>query len=77
LHVGHGGPPGQQDWERQRRWLETFVAAVEAADWSEPESARAAVAAAMMYDLPSDELAFLMELSVDPVASRLGLVDLR
>ena len=31
----------------------------------------------MRYYLPSDELAFLMELSVDPVASHLGLVELR
>jgi glyoxylase-like metal-dependent hydrolase (beta-lactamase superfamily II) len=73
LHVGHGGPvrPDAFDW--QRRYIETFVEAVRSADWSSPEQAHAAVVGAMTRFLPTDELQFLMELSVEPVAAQLGL----
>jgi glyoxylase-like metal-dependent hydrolase (beta-lactamase superfamily II) len=74
FHVGHGGPLGQGDWHWQRRYIETFVAAIESADWSDAGAAHAAVVAAMMRMLPSDDLAFLMDLSVDPVATQLGLL---
>jgi glyoxylase-like metal-dependent hydrolase (beta-lactamase superfamily II) len=74
-HVGHGGPLGQEDWEWQQRYIETFVFAVKGADWSDADTARAAVVAAMREYLPTAELAFLMELSVDPVAAQLGLVE--
>jgi glyoxylase-like metal-dependent hydrolase (beta-lactamase superfamily II) len=74
FHVGHGGPLGQGDWDWQRRYIETFVAAIESADWSDPGAAHAAVVAAMKRYLPTDDLAFLMDLSVDPVATQLGLL---
>jgi glyoxylase-like metal-dependent hydrolase (beta-lactamase superfamily II) len=73
FHVGHGGPLGSGDWDWQRSYIETFVEAVERADWSDAGAARAAVVAAMHRYLPTDELSFLMELSVDPVAAQLGL----
>ena len=72
FHIGHGGPAGPADWDWQRRYIETFLQAVEAADWSNREQANADVAAAMKRFLPTEELSFLMELSIDPVAQQLG-----
>ena len=71
--VGHGGPVGPDAFEWQRRYIETFLDAVGTADWSRPEQAHAAVVARMKHYLPSDELQFLMELSIEPVAAQLGL----
>jgi glyoxylase-like metal-dependent hydrolase (beta-lactamase superfamily II) len=74
FYVGHGGPVGPADWDWQRTYIETFLEALEAADWSSPEAAHAAVVAEMKRFLPTDDLLFLMELSVEPVAAQLGLV---
>lgn len=73
LHVGHGGPVGADGWAWQRAYIETFIGAVRAADWSDPAGAHAAVVAEMRRFLPTDELQFLMELSIEPVAAQLGL----
>lgn len=73
LYIGHGGPVGRQDWQWQHDYIETFLDAVRAADWSAPERAKAAVVETMQAYLPSDDLRFLMELSVEPVAAQLGL----
>lgn len=73
LHVGHGGPAGRGDWDWQRGYLETFVDAVSRADWTQPDEARASVVHTMTTYLPSDRLQFLMELSIDPVARKLGV----
>jgi hypothetical protein len=70
--IGHGGPVGSDAFDWQRRCIETFVAAVEGADWSDPARAHAVVAR-MKELLPTDELVFLRELSIEPVAVRLGL----
>jgi glyoxylase-like metal-dependent hydrolase (beta-lactamase superfamily II) len=75
FHLGHGGPVGGEMWDWQRGYIETFVDAVEGADWSEPEAARAAVVARMKEYEPNDELQFLMELSIEPVATHLQLID--
>ena len=74
LHIGHGGPVTPARFDAQRQYIETFVDAVRSADWSQPEDARAAVVERMTTLLPTDELRFLMELSIDPVAARLGIV---
>jgi glyoxylase-like metal-dependent hydrolase (beta-lactamase superfamily II) len=73
FHVGHGGPAGRADWDWQRRYIETFVDAIREADWSSPERAHTAVVAEMKRFLPTDELQFLMDLSIEPVARQLGL----
>jgi hypothetical protein len=73
FHIGHGGPVDARAWDWQRGYITTFVDAVREADWSDPRNARPAVVAAMKAYLPSDELQFLMELSIDPVAAQLGL----
>ena len=74
LHIGHGGPVTPARFDEQRVYIETFVDAVRNADWSQPDNARAAVVERMTTLLPTDELRFLMELSIDPVAARLGSV---
>ena len=74
FHIGHGGPVGPADWDWQRGYIETFVAAVGEADWADPEPAKAGVIAQMKDYEPSDELQFLMELSIEPVAQQLGLL---
>jgi glyoxylase-like metal-dependent hydrolase (beta-lactamase superfamily II) len=73
FHVGHGGPVGANEFDWQRRYIEDFLDAVHTADWSKPERAHAAVVARMKQYLPSDELQFLMELSIEPIAAQLGL----
>jgi glyoxylase-like metal-dependent hydrolase (beta-lactamase superfamily II) len=74
LYIGHGGPVLPADFVWQRRYIEEFVDAVESADWSAPEQAQATVVARMEAYLSTDELRFLMELSIRPVAARLGLM---
>jgi len=75
LYIGHGGPVDADAWDWQRGYIETFVAAVESGDWSDPERAQAGVVGAMHSYLPAEELSFLMELSVEPVAAKLGLLE--
>jgi glyoxylase-like metal-dependent hydrolase (beta-lactamase superfamily II) len=75
LYIGHGGPVDAGAWEWQRGYIETFVAAVQSGDWSDPESAKAGVVEAMHDYLPAEDLSFLMELSVEPVAAQLGLLE--
>jgi glyoxylase-like metal-dependent hydrolase (beta-lactamase superfamily II) len=74
FHVGHGGPASPADWDWQRSYIETFLDAVGRADWSNAESAHTAVVAEMKRFLSTDELQFLMELSIEPVAAELGLL---
>jgi glyoxylase-like metal-dependent hydrolase (beta-lactamase superfamily II) len=74
FHVGHGGPVGSDDFDWQRRYIETFLDAVGNADWTNQEQAHGAVVARMKDYLPTDELQFLMELSIVPVAVQLELV---
>jgi glyoxylase-like metal-dependent hydrolase (beta-lactamase superfamily II) len=72
LHPGHGLPCGTEVLDWQERYITTFLDAVRAADWSDAEAARAAIVSRMVDHLPSSELQFLMELSIDPVAEQLG-----
>jgi glyoxylase-like metal-dependent hydrolase (beta-lactamase superfamily II) len=74
FYIGHGGPVGAEMWGWQRGYIETFLDAVRGADWSDPNAAKAAVVARVKSYEPSEALQFLMELSIEPVASQLGLV---
>lgn len=76
FYIGHGGPVGSDMWDWQQGYIELFVDTVSNADWSDPEQAKAAVVAEMKAYEPSDELQFLMELSIEPLAAKLGLVSL-
>ncbi len=73
LHVGHGGPVSPAEFAWQTGYINTFVEAVEGADWSEPEAAKESVIAKVKAYHPGDELQFLMELSIEPLAGKLGL----
>src|SRR5262249_32242520 len=37
FYIGHGGPVSGEMWDWQRGYIETFIEAMGAADWSEPE----------------------------------------
>jgi glyoxylase-like metal-dependent hydrolase (beta-lactamase superfamily II) len=73
LLPGHGDRGGRELLDWQRSYVERFVAAVRGADWDDPERAAQAVAATMASFVERDDLRFLMELSIQPVAARLGL----
>ena len=73
LHPGHGLPCGTEVLDWQEGYITTFLDAVARADWSDPDAARATVAATMLEYLPTDELRFLMELSIDPIAAQLSV----
>jgi glyoxylase-like metal-dependent hydrolase (beta-lactamase superfamily II) len=74
LHIGHGGPTDVAYFGRHREYIETFVDSVRAADWSQPDEAKAGVVRTMKTLLPTDELDFLMELSIEPIAAKLGVL---
>jgi glyoxylase-like metal-dependent hydrolase (beta-lactamase superfamily II) len=74
LHVGHGGPAGLDVLHWQRSYIEAFLEAVRAADWTDAEAAKAEVASAMDSRVEGPELRFLMELSIEPVAAKLGVI---
>jgi glyoxylase-like metal-dependent hydrolase (beta-lactamase superfamily II) len=75
LYVGHGGPVTTSQFDWQRAYTETFVDAVRDADWTNREAATASVVERMTSILATDELQFLMELSIAPVATKLGLLE--
>jgi glyoxylase-like metal-dependent hydrolase (beta-lactamase superfamily II) len=74
LYIGHGGPANPALFAWQRAYIETFLDAVRTGDWSDRQAAKAAVVAHMTRFLPTDELQFLMELSIEPIAGKLGLL---
>jgi glyoxylase-like metal-dependent hydrolase (beta-lactamase superfamily II) len=74
FYIGHGGPVGREMWDWQRNYIELFLDAVANADWSDSEQAKASVVARMKAYEPSDELQFLMELSIEPIAAKQGLL---
>jgi len=73
FYIGHGGPVGAEMWDWQRGYIETFVDAVGSADWSDDERAKSGVVARMKEYEPGDELQFLMELSIEPIADQLNV----
>jgi glyoxylase-like metal-dependent hydrolase (beta-lactamase superfamily II) len=73
LHPGHGEPCGTEVLDWQERYIETLIDAVRTANWTEPLEARSEIVERMRDLLPTDELQFLMELSIDPLAAKLGV----
>jgi glyoxylase-like metal-dependent hydrolase (beta-lactamase superfamily II) len=71
LYVGHGEPAGVEIIAAQRRYVEAFVESLERHLSQGADARRAAVVGEMKKLLPTDELLFLMELSVDPMAAAL------
>jgi glyoxylase-like metal-dependent hydrolase (beta-lactamase superfamily II) len=74
LLPGHGDRAGRELFDWQRGYIERFVDAVLVGDWSDPERAKQGVVEAVVSYLEANELRFLMELSVEPVAAQLGLL---
>jgi glyoxylase-like metal-dependent hydrolase (beta-lactamase superfamily II) len=74
LMPGHGDQAGRELLDWQRGYIERFIEAVQAADWSNAERAKEQVVEAMGSYQPGNDLRFLMELSIEPVASKLGVV---
>lgn len=75
LLPGHGDRAGRQLLDWQRGYVERFVDAVLIGEWSGSERAKQSVAEAIGAYLEADDLRFLMELSIEPVAARLGLLE--
>ena len=72
FYVGHGDPGSVELLDWTESYIETFVQAVEAEDWSDVEGAHAAVHERMAEFLPTEDLRFLMDLSIEPMATKLG-----
>jgi len=66
LFVGHGPPGGKGLLDAQRRYIETFVASVVRYADAVAAGDHGPVVDAMMALLPTEDLLFLMELSIEP-----------
>jgi glyoxylase-like metal-dependent hydrolase (beta-lactamase superfamily II) len=72
LHVGHGRPAGIELLGAQRRYIEAFLSAVDANLDADAETRAARVTAAMRRLVAADDLLFLMQLSIEPIATLLA-----
>lgn len=75
LHVGHGPAGGKELLGAQRRYVETFVAAVSEHRDAIAAGDHAPVLAQMRELLPTEDLLFLLDLSIDPVHEALVASD--
>jgi glyoxylase-like metal-dependent hydrolase (beta-lactamase superfamily II) len=66
LHVGHGAPGGKELLRQQRRYIEVFVDAVQRHADAVAAGDTAPVVSDMTGEQPSEDLLFLMELSIAP-----------
>jgi glyoxylase-like metal-dependent hydrolase (beta-lactamase superfamily II) len=71
LYVGHGPPGGKSLLAGQRRYIETFVDAVESHADAIDHGDHSGVIDAMQRLLPTDSLLFLMDLSIEPTLASL------
>jgi glyoxylase-like metal-dependent hydrolase (beta-lactamase superfamily II) len=72
LHVGHGPPGGRGLLAAQRRYVETFVGAVRRHADAVAAGDRTAVLAALRAVVPSADLLFLADLSIEPLLAGLA-----
>lgn len=75
LLPGHGDRAGRELLDWQRGYIERFTEAVLVGDWSDPERAKRRVVEEIGSYLQASDLRFLMELSIEPVAVELGLLE--
>lgn len=75
LHVGHGPAGSRELLAAQRRYIETFVGAVD--DHADAVAAgdHAGVLAAVQTAVPGDDLLFLADLSIEPVLASLTSIE--
>lgn len=71
LYVGHGEPAGVELLAAQRAYIETFVDAVSHTLNLDESARHDEVVTRMKKLVPGDDLLFLMELSIEPVADKL------
>ena len=71
LYAGHGPPGDKGLLARQRRYIETFVDAVESHADAIDHGDHSGVIDAMRRLLPTDSLLFLMDLSIEPTLASL------
>jgi glyoxylase-like metal-dependent hydrolase (beta-lactamase superfamily II) len=71
LYVGHGPPGGKELLADQRRYIDTFVNAVEAHAEAIDHGDHSGVIDAMKRLLATDSLLFLMDLSIEPTLATL------
>lgn len=72
LYLGHGEPAKKPVLAAQRRYIETFLAAVTEHAGDDPQTRSVAVVDRMRTVVPDERLLFLMELSIEPVHIALG-----
>jgi len=71
LYVGHGAPAGAELLAAQRAYIETFIQAISDTLDRDETSRHDEVVRRMRRLVPGDDLLFLMELSIEPVALKL------
>ena len=71
LHIGHGEPGTKALIANQRRYIDTFISAITANMESVAAGDHARVLQAMQALLPTDDLLFLTDLSIEPVLAKL------
>jgi glyoxylase-like metal-dependent hydrolase (beta-lactamase superfamily II) len=72
LHVGHGPPGGKELLARQRRYIETFASSVRRHADAVAAGDHDPVLADMRRLLPSEDLLFLLDLSIAPMLDTLA-----
>jgi glyoxylase-like metal-dependent hydrolase (beta-lactamase superfamily II) len=72
LHVGHGPVGGRELLAAQRRYIDTFITAVTDHQAAIEAGDHTPVIAAMKKVVPSEDLLFLMDLSIEPVLAALA-----
>ncbi|MFZ5891092.1 MAG: MBL fold metallo-hydrolase [Myxococcota bacterium] len=75
LYVGHGEPTGKAAIAAQKEYILRFLDAVRRHRQSAPDARRSAVLREMREYLPSEDLLFLMDLSITPVAEQMNASD--
>jgi glyoxylase-like metal-dependent hydrolase (beta-lactamase superfamily II) len=75
VHFGHGDPMTTSPLDWQEGYIDAFIEAIQDADWSDPDAAKEGVVGRMTEYVPTGELQFLMELSIEPVATKLELLE--
>lgn len=75
LHVGHGPPGGRELLAAQRRYVETFVAALRQHADAVAAGDHTAVLAAVQAVVPGEDLLFLADLSIEPMLHSLAILE--
>jgi glyoxylase-like metal-dependent hydrolase (beta-lactamase superfamily II) len=70
LHVGHGPPGTKALLSAQRRYVDAFIEALDANADAVAAGDHTPVLSAMKQLIPGDDLLFLLDLSIDPVAEQ-------